>query len=255
MDNIKILLAEDNILNRKVILAMLDKMGYKADSVSSGHGVIEALEKEFYNVIFMDIYMPGMTGIETTKYVRKNFQKERQPFIIAMTGGALKGDRDNCYSAGMNDYIDKPVSKEKLYDILKKCKEGTVRYDRPLSFSEETDKEIFNKIEIMKRLSGDKKLIHDIINLFISHGPLQFDKLEEAFRGNNRENLKLIAHTIKGSARNVSAMYVASIAFEIEKKSKEGDLEEISLLIKKLYDSYYEFKEFVSKDFLSDENL
>ncbi len=253
MDNIKILLAEDDVLNRKIILAMLNKMGHKADVVKNGREVIETLEKEFYDVIFMDIYMPGMTGVEVTKYIRECFPKEKQPVIIAITGGALNGDRDDCFGAGMNDYIHKPVTKEKLCEALKNYTKGNLNGNFSSSFQKETEEQIFNKSEIMKRLSGDKSLIQDIVEMFISNAPPQFEKLKKALDGNDRETLKITAHTIKGSAKNVSAAQAASIAFEIEKKSGEENSEEISLLIKKLEDSYYKFKEFVSRDYLSDE--
>ncbi len=134
---------------------------------------------------------------------------------------------------------------------MKNCKRG--KQAGKFSIQEESEEQIFNKSEIIKRLSGDKDLIHDIVELFISNGPLQFDKLKKALDNNDRERLKITAHTIKGSARNVSASQVASNAFEIEKKSGEESREEISLLIKKLEDSYYKFKEFVSRDYLSDE--
>ncbi|MEQ8220960.1 MAG: response regulator [Candidatus Eremiobacterota bacterium] len=251
MDTIKILLAEDDVLNRKIILAMLNKMGYKADAVKNGREVLEALEKEFYSVIFMDIYMPGMTGIEVTKHIREFFPKEKQPLIIAMTAGRIEGDRDACFSAGMNGYIHKPVNKETLSEAIENCKKGNLV--GKFFIQEESEEQIFNKSEIMKRLSGDTDLIHDIVEMFISNGPLQFDKLKKALDGNDRERLKITAHTIKGSAKNVSAIQVASTAFEIEKKSGEESREEISLLIKKLEDSFYKFKEFVSRDYLSDE--
>ncbi len=120
MDNIKILLAEDDVLNRKIILAMLNKIGYKAYAVKNGREVIDTLEKEFYDIIFMDIYMPDMTGIEVTKHIRESFPKEKQPFIIAMTAGRIEGDRDACFSTGMNGYIHKPVNKETLSEAIEK---------------------------------------------------------------------------------------------------------------------------------------
>jgi len=253
MDTIKILLAEDDVLNRKIILAMLNKIDCKAYAVKNGREVLQTLEKEFYDIIFMDIYMPDMTGVEVTKYIRECFPKEKQPVIIAMTAGRIEGDRDACFSAGMNGYIHKPVNKEILAEIIKNCTKSNL--DGKFSIQEESKEQIFNKSEIMKRLSGDKDLIHDIVELFISNGPLQFDKLKKALENNDRERLKITAHTIKGSARNVSASQVASNAFEIEKKSGEESREEISLLIKNLEDSYYKFKEFVSRDYLSDEIL
>lgn len=252
MNTIKILLAEDDVLNRKIILAMLNKIGCKAYAVKNGREVIETLEKEFYDIIFMDIYMPDMTGIEVTKHIRKCFPKEKQPVIIAMTAGTIEGDRNACFSAGMNGYIHKPVNKETLSETIKNCTKGNLA--GKFSIQEESEEQIFNKSEIMKRLSGDKDLIHDIVELFISNGPLQFDKLKKALEHNDRERLKITAHTIKGSARNVSATRVASVAFELEKKSL-ADTEEISFLIKQLEDSYGKFKEVAGKDVLRDKNL
>ncbi|MFN8577748.1 MAG: PAS domain S-box protein [Candidatus Sericytochromatia bacterium] len=115
---LKILLAEDNLINQKLALRIFEKLGYSADKVSNGLEVIEKLKIHNYDLIFMDIQMPEMDGIEATKYIIKNF-KDR-PKIIAMTANAMKEDKDNCLNAGMDDYISKPISIEIIKNTLDK---------------------------------------------------------------------------------------------------------------------------------------
>ena len=115
---IKILLAEDNTVNQKVALLSLKKIGYLADVVSNGIEVIDALQRQHYDVILMDVQMPEMDGLEATRWIRKNYQKDQQPQIIAMTAGVMESDRTLCLEAGMNGYISKPIDRESLKQIL-----------------------------------------------------------------------------------------------------------------------------------------
>ncbi|MGY6531054.1 MAG: PAS domain-containing protein [Cyanobacterium sp.] len=116
--SLKILLAEDNIINQKVALLSLKKIGYLADVVSNGLEAIEAIQRQPYDVILMDIQMPEMDGLEATRWIRNNHPLERQPRIIAMTAGAMENDRTLCLEAGMNGYIPKPINMENLKQIL-----------------------------------------------------------------------------------------------------------------------------------------
>ncbi|BAQ59629.1 circadian input kinase A [Geminocystis sp. NIES-3708] len=113
---LKILLAEDNIINQKVALLTLQKLGFQADVVNNGLEVIEAVKFNHYDVIFMDIQMPQLDGLQTTHWIRQNLSI--QPCIIAMTANAMEGDRQICLDAGMNDYISKPVKRESLEKVL-----------------------------------------------------------------------------------------------------------------------------------------
>ncbi len=115
--DIKILIAEDNPINQKLALRMLEKIGHKADTVSNGLEVIERLKTNKYDIIFMDIQMPEMDGIEATKHIISNY-KDSKPQIIAMTANAMKEDRDICLNSGMDDYISKPVSINDIKNIL-----------------------------------------------------------------------------------------------------------------------------------------
>ncbi|MEO6850947.1 MAG: response regulator, partial [Mucilaginibacter sp.] len=114
---LKIMVAEDNLINQKMILKVLDKLGYKPALASNGKEVIELLNKQYYDMIIMDVQMPEMDGLEATRYIRKNYTM--QPTIVAMTANAMLEDRDECLKSGMDDYISKPLKIESLIAILK----------------------------------------------------------------------------------------------------------------------------------------
>ena len=117
---LRILLAEDNLVNQKVMLRMLNKLGYTADAVADGREVLQALERQCYDVVLMDVQMPEMDGIEATREIRKKWQATG-PKIIAVTAHALEGDRERCINSGMDDYVAKPVKMEELRAVLESC--------------------------------------------------------------------------------------------------------------------------------------
>jgi CheY-like chemotaxis protein len=118
--NLRILLAEDNLVNQKVMLRMLSKLGYSADAVADGKEVLQALERQHYDVVLMDVQMPEMDGIEATREIRQKWQATG-PKIIAITAHALEGDRERCIESGMDSYIAKPVKMEELRAVLEGC--------------------------------------------------------------------------------------------------------------------------------------
>lgn len=118
---LRILLAEDNLINQKVALKLLERLGYQADLAGNGIEAIEALDRQTYDVVFMDIQMPEMDGDEATKRIRGKWAKERQPYIIAMTAHALEGDREKYIARGMDDYVSKPINVAALITALEKA--------------------------------------------------------------------------------------------------------------------------------------
>jgi CheY-like chemotaxis protein len=114
---LSILVAEDNLINQKMILKVLEKLGYTAALANNGKEAIQMLDRQFYDLIFMDVQMPEMDGLECTRYIRKNYS--RQPTIIAMTANAMVEDREVCLKAGMNNYIAKPVKLETLIAMIR----------------------------------------------------------------------------------------------------------------------------------------
>ncbi|HEY9525865.1 MAG TPA: response regulator, partial [Anaerolineales bacterium] len=114
---LRILLAEDNIVNQKLALRLLEQMGYRADMAANGIEAVESLERQVYDVILMDVQMPEMDGLEATRKIRRSTDAA-QPHIIAMTANAMEGDRELCLSAGMDDYISKPIRVDELIEAL-----------------------------------------------------------------------------------------------------------------------------------------
>jgi GAF domain-containing protein/CheY-like chemotaxis protein len=117
---LRILLAEDNAVNQKLALRMLEQMGYRADVASNGIEAVESIERQVYDVILMDVQMPEMDGLDATRAIRK-LAESTQPHIVAMTANAMEGDREMCIAAGMNDYISKPVRVNELVEALLKA--------------------------------------------------------------------------------------------------------------------------------------
>jgi CheY-like chemotaxis protein len=115
---LRVLLAEDHIVNQKVALKILKQMGYRADVANNGLEVLEALNRQAYDVVLMDVQMPEMDGLEATRRIRADMPRAKQPRIIAMTANAMEGDREKCLAAGMDHYLCKPIRISELKDAL-----------------------------------------------------------------------------------------------------------------------------------------
>ncbi|MGB3767160.1 MAG: DUF3365 domain-containing protein [Phormidesmis sp.] len=118
---LKILAAEDNLVNQQLVYQWLNKLGYRADFASNGIEVLEALDRQPYDVVLMDVQMPEMDGLTATQRICKQWPVNQRPYVIAMTANAMQGDRDRCLSAGMNDYLSKPIQAKALRDALERC--------------------------------------------------------------------------------------------------------------------------------------
>ena len=115
---LRLLVAEDNPMNQKIVRKLLSKLGYESKVVSDGKEALDELSQQRYDLVFMDVQMPGMDGLEATKMIRLCL--DIQPVIIAMTANTMQGDRDSCLQAGMDDYISKPIEMEELLTQLEK---------------------------------------------------------------------------------------------------------------------------------------
>ena len=115
---LRILLAEDNLVNQKLALRLLSQMGYRADVAANGIEAIESIERQPYDVVLMDVQMPEMDGLEAARRITAKFKPGTRPRIVAMTANAMQGDRDECLAAGMEDYVTKPIRVDALVDAL-----------------------------------------------------------------------------------------------------------------------------------------
>ena len=115
---LRILLAEDNVVNQKLALRILQQMGYRADLASNGIEAVESVERQTYDVVLMDVQMPEMDGLEATRQITAKWAPDARPRIVAMTANAMQGDREMCIAAGMDDYLTKPIRVDQLVESL-----------------------------------------------------------------------------------------------------------------------------------------
>jgi CheY-like chemotaxis protein len=115
---LRILLAEDNVVNQKLALRILSQMGYRADLASNGIEAVESVERQTYDVVLMDVQMPEMDGLEATRRITAKYKPNQRPRIVAMTANAMQGDREECLAAGMDDYVTKPIRVDALVQAL-----------------------------------------------------------------------------------------------------------------------------------------
>jgi CheY-like chemotaxis protein/HPt (histidine-containing phosphotransfer) domain-containing protein len=233
---IRILLAEDNIINQKVALGILGKIGYRADVAGNGKEVLAAIEKTSYDLILMDVQMPEMDGFEATAAIRqKEKEMGRHIPIIAMTAHAMKGDRELCLDKGMDDYISKPVQAKELQKAmdrqLGKVAPPQAEIPPPVV---PPGKEVFNEKMLLDRLDGDKELFREILQTFLQDAPLQIEKLKQALEEGDLSQTEKQAHSLKGAAMNIGGIALQAVAFDLEVSGKNRDLNQARPLMQKL---------------------
>jgi PAS domain S-box-containing protein len=239
---VRILLAEDNIVNQQVALGILKKLGLRADAVANGKEVIKALETIPYDLVLMDVQMPGMDGYEATTNIRdpqSGVLNHTIP-IIAMTANAMQGDREKCIAAGMNDYVYKPIKPDALTKALETwLLKGDIANAAFCHSAKPVDQvAIFNYEGMMERLMNDVILARKVTNIFIDDMAKQIKALKKAVLACDSKNAELHAHSMKGAAGNLGTNKFRNVAAEIEKSGKTADLAAMSSLIPELEKQY-----------------
>ncbi len=232
---VRILLVEDNLVNRKVALAMLGKLGFKASTAADGAEAVEAMKSESFDLVLMDCQMPVMDGYEATAQIRALGGNKANTPIIAMTANAMKGDKEICLGAGMNDYVPKPVRSADLAQAIERWAFGRRDGDAAQSAQDtETDEEIFDRNDLLEKLGGDEEMLREIMNAFAQDMPVQIKALRDASDKQDAPMLRRQAHTIKGAAANVGAFALSAAALKLEKAAENGDLNSAGPLLAKL---------------------
>jgi two-component system sensor histidine kinase/response regulator len=222
----RILLAEDNVVNQKVALRILGKLGYRADAVANGKEVVSALENISYDLILMDVQMPEMDGFEATAAIRR---KERETGnhipIIAMTAHAMKGDREQCLEAGMDDYVSKPINPQSLTNAIQRWFKKAVLMKPEVPFLEPSEeKELFDKSGLLDRLGGDEVFLREILGMFLDDAPNQIERMQKQLKEGDLSGLELQAHSLKGAAMNIGGNGLQKAAFELEVAARNREL-------------------------------
>jgi two-component system sensor histidine kinase/response regulator len=240
---VRILVAEDNVINQRVALGMLEKMGFNAEAVANGQEAVQALEMIPYDLVFMDIQMPVVDGFEATRAIRSRKAKvtNRQVPIIAMTAHSMAGDRERCLKEGMDDYISKPIAPQALAEALQKwlgrdqkshpevSASGSKRIAGPVF-----GQTVFDRPALLARLMDDRDLVKEIIAAFLEDMPRQIRALQKNSDQGDAESAADRAHAIKGAAANVGGLALSAVAGELEKAGRAGRLHEAAALLPEL---------------------
>ncbi|MEJ2147904.1 MAG: PAS domain S-box protein [Chloroflexota bacterium] len=225
---LRILLAEDNLVNQKVALRMLERMGYRADVAANGLEAIEAVLRQQYDVVLMDVQMPEMDGLEATRHIRNDTPPAYQPHIIALTAHALSGDRERLIAQGMDDYISKPVRAEELVRALEQAAPATNRDREAGAKVAEPEESMIDPTALGNLIDmvgeGNQELFTDLVDTLEKEAARLLPDLSEAIASGNAEQARHAAHTLKGSCASMGATELAHLCFEMEMKGKSGDL-------------------------------
>jgi PAS domain S-box-containing protein len=264
---VRILLAEDNIVNQQVAIGILKKLGMTADTVRNGAEVITALETLPYDLVLMDVQMPVMDGLKATREIRNPQSAVRNHLvpIIAMTAHAMQGDRQRCLKAGMNDYITKPVDPAALAEALERWlpKEGKDKYSKteedehPITNTQHPTNEsldvghsklpVFDKAGMLDRMMGDDDLARMVIETFLDDAPKQIEALRGFLSAGDVSGTERQAHTIKGAAANIGGEVLRALAFKMEKTARAGNLDEVRDCLPEMITQFELLKEEIGK--------
>ncbi|HPH97459.1 MAG TPA: ATP-binding protein [Anaerolineaceae bacterium] len=232
-----ILLTEDNLVNQKVATLMLDRLGYRIDIASNGFEAIQSVQRQAYDLIFMDIQMPEMDGVEATKHIRETLAAASQPYIIAMTANAMEGDRESYLAAGMNDYVSKPIRIPQLIKAIQNCIDFLSANAPPLPADSTQDTPEFSLSSApainLSRYSaywqniGDDpaEIMPDLIAAFEVEGPQLVEKLTRAIHTQIPADARKAASGLKNAASAFGAERLAGLCDELGKDSVLADLD------------------------------
>ncbi|MEM9490948.1 MAG: ATP-binding protein, partial [Myxococcota bacterium] len=220
-----ILLVEDNVVNQKMALLMLERLGYKADLAANGIEALEALLRQTYDLILLDIQMPEMDGYETATHIVASYEPERRPYIVAMTANATRSARERCLEVGMNAFLPKPVRLEELAQLLFGFRSGITAAALP---SDESNGEMHDDafaqgspfFDLAREIGAEA--FSQLIDIFLADSQELVDAMRGAASASDTELLARSAHSLKGSSLNLGADELAALARRVEQEAKQG---------------------------------
>ncbi len=218
---LRILIAEDNPINQKVVTQMLEKIGYTAEIVDDGIEAVVAARRCAYDVILMDVMMPNMDGMEAARQIRENESYEHRAYIIALTAKATGADRLKCLDAGMDDYISKPfmleVLREKIETAAAACQRG--------------ESEAINRSHLRSFVEmigdDDPAFIQELLTDYLVDAERMRVELHRALEEGDASAINRIGHTLKSSSAVFGALLLVDICEDFEQYGERGDLDKV----------------------------
>ena len=264
---LRILLAEDNAINQKLGLRLLERLGYRADVAGNGYEALDALKRQPYDVILMDVQMPDMDGLEATRRIVKEWPSQDRPHIVAMTANAMQGDREMCLAAGMNDYISKPIRLEKLIESLSRCnpladlkptegsqsaiatqRAGIAEDSRPQETVEQVPSDshalaVTVRNSLASLTDGDREFLLEIIDTFLEDTPDLLEQMRQGVKQAEPASLRIAAHSLKSNSADFGAEILRDLCKKAEAMGREGTLDGADALVTLAVSEYAKLEE------------
>jgi PAS domain S-box-containing protein len=249
----RILVAEDNPVNQEVALGILRNLGLRAEAVGNGAEAVEALGTLPYDLVLMDMHMPGMDGLEATRMIRypqSSVRNHKVP-IIAMTANAMQGDRARCLEAGMDGYVSKPVSPQTLIEAINRClssEQTSEGASPPLAAAAEVNvpastMPVFDRPGMLARLMGNEEIVRNVIAQFVKSTPEQIGLLRTSLESEDIATVVLQAHSIRGAASCVGGEQLQCAALAMEEAARAGDMAAAVELLPELIAQFERFRQ------------
>ena len=233
---LRILLAEDNEVNQKVAIRLLERLGHRADVAGNGREALTRLEHASYDVVLMDVQMPEMDGLEASRAICARWPAGRRPRIVALTAEAMQGDREKCLAAGMDDYIVKPVTLNQLGEALAKCSpSGGAATPRERPAETIIDRGV---LEQLREDLGGRAPLREVIATFLEKTPAALGALRDAAGRADTEALRQNAHMIKGTSAMLGATQLAERCEELERLGRSGSVPDAANRVAAIEESY-----------------
>ncbi|TAL26152.1 MAG: hybrid sensor histidine kinase/response regulator, partial [Frankiales bacterium] len=224
---LRVLLAEDNVVNQRVAGLLLERLGYRHDVVGNGQEALDALHDRPYDVVLMDMQMPVMDGLEATRRLRADLPAERQPRVVAMTANVLAEDREACLAAGMDDYLAKPVRREELAAALGRVAVEEVEPD-PGDVAVAVDEDLAVDPSVLRSLTarlGDRAaaVLDKLIGTWESETARRLGEVDAAMQDGDAAAVGRAVHAMKGGSASMGAVRLAAVCASVEGPIKAGE--------------------------------
>ena len=231
---LRLLLAEDNVTNQKLALRLLERLGYRADVAADGWEVLQALRRQAYDAVLMDVQMPEMDGLEATRQIHQIWRGRLRPWIIAMTANAMKEDREACLAAGMDDYLSKPIRVDELIRVLNRgwseidaakpraAAEVSPAPAMPAQFDPAAVIDLGALDELRETMDGDSAFMAELLGTFRSESAGLLADMHRAAAAGDANGLQLAAHSLKSNGASFGALRLATLCQELERSGKAG---------------------------------
>ena len=250
---LRLLLAEDDAVNLTVVRGMLEHLGYQADVAVNGLEVLEALNHHTYDVVLLDVQMPVLDGLETARRIRRGASASERPRLIAMTAHAVKGDRERCLAAGMDDYVSKPLKLDQLRAVLERCESPTD--DRPEPDREsssdamgdsvarlrrDVQPRVFDRavLESLRHIDGEGEVLRAAIGTFLNDTPRNLAAVDAALTKGDADVVVRLVHSLKTAAGMMGGVTMMDLCVELERAVGYGALPEASPLLQSVQEQF-----------------